>query len=68
MTIEPLVETAVLAYHDTQAAGGNLAILFVFIGVLATVGWVMFSRLEWRNTVMVAVAGWVAGLVVTFVL
>ena len=54
-----------LAYHGTQG-GNNLPMLFVFLGVLATAGWVIFSTLEWRYTVMTTVAGWAVLLGLTF--
>jgi hypothetical protein len=54
-----------LAYHGTQG-GSNLPMLFVFLGVLATAGWVIFSTLEWRYTVMTTVAGWAVLLGLTF--
>jgi type IV secretory pathway VirB2 component (pilin) len=66
MPTTTLATSAWLAYHGTQTGGGNLAILFVFIGVIATVGWLIFSKLSWRNTVIVTVAGWIGGLVLTF--
>ena len=54
-----------LAYHGTQG-GGNLPMLFVFLGVLATAGWLIFSTLEWRYTVMTSIAGWAVLLGLTF--
>ena len=57
---------SVLAYHQHGGAGGNLAVLFVFLGGVVTAGWLLFSKLRWRNTVLVAVAGWMIGLAVTF--
>lgn len=57
-----------LAYHGTQAGGdgGNIAVLFVFLGVVGTAVWVIFSELRWVHTVTIAVAGWAAGLLVAF--
>ena len=57
--------TELLGYHGTQG-GGNLPMLFVFLGVLATAGWLIFSTLEWRYTVMATVAGWTVLLGLTF--
>lgn len=62
-----LASLIVIAYHGTAGAGdGNPLVLVFFLGAAATVGWLLFSRLRWRNTVMVAVGGWLAGLAVTF--
>jgi hypothetical protein len=64
-----LSASTLIAYHDTtQGGGGGLAGLLVFLGVVATAGWVMFSTLSWRNTMVVAGAAWSAALVVAFVL
>jgi uncharacterized protein (DUF427 family) len=65
-----LATTAVFAYHPTHAGseGGNLMVLFVFLGVVATAAWLMFSELKWIQTVSVAAGGWVAGLSFAFVL
>jgi hypothetical protein len=59
-----------LAYHGTHAGGdgGNLSVLFIFLGVVGTAAWLIFSELRWVHTVTVAVAGWAAGLSVAFVL
>lgn len=65
MPMTPSWSAAVLAYHGTQG-GSNLPMLFVFLGVLATAGWLIFSQLQWRNTVLIAVAGWVVLLGLTF--
>jgi hypothetical protein len=35
---------------------------WVFGGLIATAVWLLFSRLRWRSTVAVTVAGWVVGL------
>jgi hypothetical protein len=48
--------------------GGNLAVLFVVLGLVATADWLIFSELRWVHTVTVAVAGWAAGFSVAFVL
>jgi len=62
----PVVASApstILAYHGTHGGGGgNLSVLFVFLGVIATAVWLIFSELQWRHTVAVTVAGWAAGL------
>ncbi len=60
--------SSMLAYHDRAGdGGGNIIMLVVFLGVLATAAWLIFSELRWVHTVGVAVAGWVAGLAVMFV-
>lgn len=56
---------AVVAVHDTHQ-DGNIIPFAVFLGAVATVGWLAFSRLRWRNTVLVAVAAWVLGGVLAF--
>ena len=64
-----LLAPVVIAYHGTQGGGGGSGgswLLFGFMGVTATAGWLLFSRLRWRNTVMVAVAGWLVGFALTF--
>ncbi len=58
--------SVLLAYHDGQSGGSGLPLLVVFVGILATAGWLIFSELEWRNTVLITVAGWVVGLGLTF--
>ena len=62
--MSPLATTSLLAFHDGQGAGegGGIAILLVFVGVLATTGWLIFSELRWRHTVSVTAAAWVAGI------
>ncbi len=66
MPIADVATRVLLAYHDSQGGNSSLVLLFVFLGVVATAGWLIFSELEWRHTVMVTVGGWVAGLVLTF--
>lgn len=65
MPTTTLTSLDLIAYHGTQG-GGNLPMLFVFLGVLATAGWLIFSTLEWRYTVMTIVAGWAVLLGLTF--
>ena len=59
---------ALFAFHDgaTRGGSGNLAILFVFVGVLGTAGWLIFSEMKWRNTLLVTAAGWVVILGLSF--
>lgn len=67
MLTAPTAASIIVAYHDTQSGGaGGTIVLVAFLGAVATAGWLMFSRLSWRNTVMLAVAGWLVGLGVTF--
>jgi hypothetical protein len=54
------------AYHGGQGGGSGLALLAVFVGLIATAGWLIFSELEWRNTVLITLAGWAVGLALTF--
>lgn len=51
-----------LAYHRRGDDGGGIAVLLVFIGVLATAGWLIFSELRWSHTVSTTIAAWVAGI------
>ena len=69
MPLPLLYAPVVIAYHGTQAEGGGSGgswLLFVFLGGTATAGWLLFSQLRWRNTVMVAVAGWLVAFVLSF--
>jgi hypothetical protein len=70
MPASSLATSSFLAYHGTHAGsdGGNIMVLVVFLGVIATALWLIFSELRWVHTVSLAVAGWVAGLSVAFVL
>jgi hypothetical protein len=64
-----LTESALLANHQRiHGGGGNLAVLWVFLGVLASAGWLIFSELPFRTTVAITAAGWlaVAGLSYSF--
>ena len=45
-----------------------MIMLVVFLGVIASAAWLIFSELRWLHTVAVTVAGWVAILSVSFVL
>ncbi len=62
--------SAFVAYHDGSGGGGDMSIagLFIFLGAVATVVWLIFSELRWRNTMLVTVGGWAAGLALIFVL
>lgn len=70
MPVPHLFTPAMLAYHGTThtSGSGSVAVLFVFLGILATAGWLIFSELRWRHTILVTVAGWIAvfALSVTF--
>jgi hypothetical protein len=56
-----LTESALFASHQRlHGGGGNLAVLWVFLGVLASAGWLIFSELPFRTTVAVTAVGWVA--------
>ena len=66
MSMTPLASLIVIGYHGTGSGESNPMVLVAFLGAVTTVAWVFFSRLRWRNTVMVAVAGWLVGLVLTF--
>lgn len=71
MPVVPFTEWSwFVANHGTTARhdGGNLLVLFVFLGILATAGWLIFSELRWAQTVAITVGGWAAGLTVAFVL
>ena len=60
-------ELVVIAYHGTQGGGSGASWpLFLFLGMAATAGWLLFSQLRWRHTVMVAAAGWLVGFALTF--
>ncbi len=56
-----------LAYHQGTAGGGNMLVLILFLGILATAGWLIFSELDWNKTLAVTGAGWAAILTVAFV-
>ena len=60
MPMNELVLAAVLATHETGES--NPMVGWVFGGIVATAAWVLFSRLQWRNTVLITVAGWAVGL------
>jgi len=68
MPMAPFLMSALMAYHDgvQRSGSGNLTVLFVFLGVLATAGWLIFSELRWRNTLLVTAAGWVIVLALSF--
>jgi hypothetical protein len=56
-----LTDHAVLATHQRHhGGGGNLAVLWVFLGVLASAGWLIFSELPFRKTMVITVIGWIA--------
>ena len=60
-----LTSALFLAYHDGGHGGsGGLGMLLVFLGVVGTGAWLIFSTLKWRNTVLVTLAGWalIAGI------
>ncbi len=65
MSMTATETTALVAYHGTQG-GGNLVVLVVFIGALATVGWMIFSTLKWRTTLTITIVGWILALGLTF--
>jgi hypothetical protein len=59
--LELVTDVGTLANHQrTHGSSGNLAILWVFLGVLGTAGWLIFSELSWTRTLLVTVLGWVA--------
>ena len=72
LSIDPSSLLSVIAYHDRTHGGGDntssLSLLLIVLGLAATAGWFIFSELRWRNTVLTAVAGWVIGLGMLFVL
>jgi hypothetical protein len=63
-----LALTALLANHTpaTRSGDTNPAVGVVFGGIVATAAWLLFSKLQWRYTVAVTVAGWaaIAGLLI----
>lgn len=66
MSATASASSVLLAYHGGQGGDSGLALLVVFVGIVATAGWLIFSELEWRTTVLITVAGWVLGLGLTF--
>ena len=62
--------TALVAYHDGSGGGGEMSIagLFIFLGAVATVVWLIFSQLRWLHTVLATVGAWAAGLGLIFIL
>jgi hypothetical protein len=62
-----MTESALLANHQRlHGGGGNLAVLWVFLGVLASAGWLIFSELPFRTTVAITGVGWIAVAALTF--
>ena len=68
MPLTHSLASTLIAYHDSAHGGGsgNLTLLFVFVGVIATAGWLIFSEMKWRNTLLVSAAGWVVVLGLSF--
>jgi hypothetical protein len=64
MPVTLLAAIAIIANHTPATGGGpgNPMVGWVFGGLVATAVWLLFSRLRWRSTVAVTVAGWVVGL------
>lgn len=62
----------VIAYHGTghgsEGSGSGPWLLFVVLGIFATLGWLVFSELTPRKTALTAAGAWVVGLAVFFVL
>ncbi len=52
------------AYHDggTHGASTSVTGMLVVLGILMTVGWLVFSQLEFRATVGLAAGAWVVGI------
>jgi hypothetical protein len=65
--LAPVTEAALLAYHGTNGGGGATG-GFIFLGIVATAGWVLFSKLRWRNTMLITGSGWLVLLSLLFVL
>jgi len=63
---ELVADSVWLAYHQGGHGGSDsLMGLWVFLGIVATVAWLIFSEMAWRQTLMMTALGWVgvAGLV-----
>lgn len=56
--------TTLTGYHDggTHGASTSVTGMLVVLGILVTVGWLVFSQLEFRTTVGVAAGAWMAGI------
>lgn len=71
MTLELDLLTPMIAYHGTgHAQGGSGSgpwLLFVVVGIFATLGWLMFSTLKFRDTVLTTAGAWVVGLALIIV-
>ncbi len=60
--------STIFAYHGTGGGDGDGSpvALLVVVGLLATVGWVAFSKLSTRATAGIAAGAWAAGLMFLF--
>lgn len=67
--LELVTDVGMLANHQrAPGSGGNLAVLWIFLGVLGTAGWLIFSELPWARTMLVTVLGWTAVVGLTVLL
>ena len=55
-----LADVVHLANHQRTHGGGSLAVLWVFLGVVSTGAWLIFSELPFRSTLAVLVPVWAA--------
>lgn len=72
MPIDAASLLTVLAYHGTTHGSGggssSPSLLIIVLGLAATAGWLIFSELRWRNTVLTAASAWIVGLGMLFAL
>lgn len=62
-----LAMTSILAFHGTgQGSGGGPLVGVVFVAGIATAVWVLFSKLKWRDTMIVTAVGWALVLGLAF--
>ena len=72
LALDPSSPLTLLGYHGTTHGGGEGSsspwLLIVVLGLAATAGWLVFSELRWRNTVLTAAGAWIVGLGMLFAL
>jgi hypothetical protein len=58
--------TAIVVATHTESPN-NPIVGWVFLGVVATAVWMLFSRWSWRNTVVTALVAWAIGVTLLLV-
>lgn len=67
MLTDALATSTVLAFHQGGGGGGDIGMLIIVLGGIATPVWLLFSTLAWRTTVSVALGVWAVALTMAFV-